>query len=279
MRIKEVENLLTEWFKRSYKGEILPINLIDEDFVIEDDMVINDYWNYECQNFKEISNKYGLDENLYAKIKTWEPYGDDINKNLVLVYVYNSKNQFSFKVTVTVAYKKYRYLISSNNSTVQMVAKHVVENDVVSQLGLAILTRDDVELKDIYCKTLHKVYLEKSPSFDGEVFYSARFSSDSFNHVVDSFVNFRLYLKDIKTGKLYFENRKAIFDAFDPVHKPYSINGEIISLNDETYPVGLMTIKNGIENLQAYPRNTESINLKKFNKVIITDAQDNDWIL
>lgn len=283
MRIQEVESLLTEWFVKSYKGESLPLNLVDSGFVVEDGLSLNNYWQYEIKNFKDIASKYNLDENLYAKVKTWTPYEDQINKSLVLVYIYNSKNEFAFKLTISVIYKHHRYVITSNNSTVQLVSKHVIKDGNPFQLGLAILTSDDVELKDVFSKTLHVESLEKSPSFDGEVFYSVRLSYNNFNPNVDNFISFRIYLKDKNTGKLYFENRKAVFDAFNIIHKPFEISDceKVLSLTDSKYPVAFMGISKENKEVQmyAYPRGNKNFYLNEMHGIIITDAQDNDWLI
>lgn len=280
MRILEVEALLTDWFRACYRGESTPWSLIDTHFTMEDGMGIEAYWTYEVDNFKEIAEKYHLDEGLYAKVYHWVPFENDVNKNTVLVYVYNSKGEFTFKVTMTIAFSKYKYVISSNGSKIQVVAKHVVDGTDKKQIGLAILVPNDMELKEVFCQELKKVYLKKSPSFDGEEFYSVRFDVPSdFNVEKTNIFNFRICLYDNLTGKKHFETRRAILDALNLKHKPFNVVNGVVSIVDEQYPVALLLSTGDTSKLTAYPRSIVPFALKDFSKVIITDAQDNDWIL
>lgn len=279
MRILEVEGILTSWFKACYMGQAIPLTDIDNQFVVEDAMNISEYWTYEVNNFKEISAKYKLNENLYAKIKHWAPLDRDVNKSVVLVYVYNEQNEFAFKVTMTIAYKNYKYFISSNGSNLQVVAKHVILKDE-KQIGLAVLTPPDFELKEVLSTTLNKVFIEKSPSFDGEEFYSVRFKNPKdFNHCCNNVLSFRFCYAHTETKKKVFETRTIILDGFDENHKPFEINDNQVSVLDNKYPVAILRYKNNQSTLIAYPRNIQDFNLSHYEKVLFTDAQDNDWIL
>ncbi len=279
MRILEVERLLTSWFRACYNGGKPPLTDIDSQFIVEDAMNINEYWTYEVNNFKEISAKYKLNNNLYAKIKHWAPFERDVNKSIVLVYVYNEHDEFAFKVTVTVAYRNYKYFVSSNGSNLQVVAKHVILKDE-KQVGLAVLTSPEFELKEVLSTNLHKVFIEKSPSFDGEEFYSVRFkTSKDFNHFANNVLSFRFCYAHTETKKKVFETRTIILDGFDEFHKPFEFYGKKVKVLDNKYPVALLRYKNKQSTLLSYPRNIEDFDFSHYEKVLFTDAQDNDWIL
>lgn len=278
MRIKEVEALLTSWFISCLSGSDFPNAMVDQDFSVEDGMSFEEYRNYEVNNFKEVSSKFDLDENLYAKVKSWFSL-DDINKSHVLVYVFNKEGRFTFKVNMTVAYKEHGYVISSNCSSVQIVPKYVLTNDKINGIGLAVLPGDDFVLKSIFCDRVSFDGLTETPSFMDENFYSARFQlPESFEVNKDNILDFKLFLDDIKKNKMVIVNKKVILDSFNPEHKPFIIKEDSLILLDEKYPVSLSYIKDEKMELIEYPRNV-SVNLNHYLSLTVTDAQDNDWII
>jgi len=253
------------WIRNLILCGDLPINLVDENFLIEDGMTLTEYWEYEKNSFDSYSKIFDLNENFDVKIiKTTRVN----NKNSCLIYVLNSLNKIAFKMNITLTDDG---LISSNELNAQIVPKYVIENGAIKNFGMAIKSR--FVLENIISPELEKISFQKGSNYEEDSFYNAQFKKNENDENRDYL--FLLKFKNLNKT----EKRWVHFDQFKAEDCPYTIKDGLLSTKDSNYPVNLaIYYNNGTIDNFVYPRNIIK-KLDCISKVIITDVLDNDWIV
>lgn len=261
-----MKNTITAWLKCLIEKKPLPIELVSEDFQLEDGMELEEYWAYEKESFDEYSGIFDLDSNFNIDVIHVEKIRS--NANLIWFYVINKKNKITFKMSITIDNKN---KIASNNFNTQFVAKYKIENNQIVYLGMAIKSRLPIE--KIVSNQLELKYFSKGANFDEDGFYSAKFIDNDIkiNRTYTFFVKFENENK--------IEKRSIFFDNIRFEDKPFIIDSQKIITNDENYPVSIaLFYKNGTSKVFPYPRKM-GFEVENLKEVIVTDVLDNDWII
>ena len=261
-----MKNTIIAWLKSLIEKKPLPIELVSNNFYLEDGMNLSEYWNYEKQSFDEYSDIFDLDSNFTIEIIHIEKIRADAN--LIWFYVINKKNKITFKMSITLDEKN---KITSNNFNTQFVAKYRIENNKITALGIAIKSRLPIE--KIISNQLELVYFSKGANFNEDGFYSTKFTDNNIktNQIYNFFVKFENENK--------IEKRIIFFDNVRFSDKPFILDSQKIRTNDDNYPVSIaLFYKNGESKVFPYPREM-SFKIDNFKEVIVTDVLDNDWII
>ncbi len=261
-----MENTIITWLKCLIEKKTIPMELVSEEFKLEDGMSLKEYWQYEKHSFNEYSEIFELDSNFKIEILHIEKIRS--NAKLVWFYVINKKNRITFKMSITIDEEN---KISSNNFNTQFVSKYKIENSQIKSLGLAIKSR--VPIEKILSKELDLEYFSKGANFEEDGFYSANFNSNE----IETNKVYTFFLKFENENKI--EKRVIFFDNIRFEDKPFILREETIETNDLNYPVSIAIFyKDGSSKVFPYPRNMR-FNKEQLNEVIVTDVLDNDWII
>ncbi len=261
-----MKNTITSWLKCLIEKKPLPIELVSNDFQLEDGMSLEEYWAYEKESFDSYSEIFDLDSNFNIDIIHIEKIRS--NSNLIWFYVINNKNKVTFKMSITVDSEN---KITSNNFNTQFVAKYKIENNQIVSLGIAIKSR--IPIEKIVSNQLELKYFSKGANFDEDGFYSAKFTNSDIklNRTYTFFVKFENEKK--------IEKRIIFFDNIRFEDKPFIIDSNLIITNDENYPVSIaLFYKNETSKVFPYPRKMSFV-LEDIKEIIVTDVLDNDWII
>lgn len=245
-------------------------NLFSSDFILEDGMSLEDYINYEKYQFDNLSEIYDLDENFSINILYTFQMED---RSIVYFYIINKFNKIVCKMSLTT--DNTTGLLASNNSVVQAVPKFTIENDKITQIGLAI--KPKYSLKKIFCTDYDLISFHQGDNYKNDFFYTAKFECD--NKVQNNLLIFTFVMKNEDNDKLLIERKPIYFDIFDKNLKPFKIENQELFLLDDKYPVHLSTWSSTGENENyEYPRKL-ILPLKDKSYFTITDSIDNDWIV
>lgn len=241
--------------------------LFSSNFIMEDGMTLDEYIAYEKYQFDSLSKIYDLSDLFSIQILKEIDLKDKI---IMFFYIINDLQKIVCKMSLTL--EKETKLLTSNNSNVQVVPKFTIEDDNVTQIGIAI--KPKYPLKKVFCNQYDLISFSPGDNYDNDFFYTAKFECD--NNVQNKLINFTFVLEG---ENLLIERKYVFFDVFLKELKPFEINdNELIILNDK-YPVHLSTWSNLGENKNyEYPRDIK-LSLNNINKFIVTDSIDNDWIV
>ena len=258
---------IKQWILHLMKNSTIPYEQIDTSFNIEDGMDINEYFQYEKDNFQHLSSIFDLNE--IFTVKVLHSYTLDEHRQYYFIYIINNYDKIVCKMNITLSCKNNQYFISSNDYLAQIVPKFAIWDGVIKEVGLAVKTK--YPLIKIISNDLDLISLEKSNSFDEDSFYSARFLLNG--NLENKSINIIIYMQ--KNKQLIKEKRQVFFDEFKKDLKPYILTSTSLKLIDELYPVSISAL--GEETyLKAYPRNLE-LPTNLYHSFIITDCLDNDW--
>jgi hypothetical protein len=259
-------NIIYKWVLSLIKGEPNK-QLFSKEFQIEDGMSLEEYIEYEKYQFDTLSHIYDLNENFF--IKEYFKYTIK-EKTIVYFYILNKFKKIVCKMSLTI--ENETCLLTSNNSMVQAVPKFTIEDNQITQIGLAIKSKHS--LKKVFCDEYDLISFYKGDNYKNDLFYTAKFEGNkSIQHKL-LFFTFVM-----KSNKVIIERKPVFFDIFLPELKPFKIKDNQLIIIDEKYPVHLSiwSVIGKNENYE-YPRNL-SISLKDKICFTITDSIDNDWIV
>lgn len=264
-------NIIEQWIISLIKGKP-DKNLFSSRFTIEDGMNLDEYINYEKYQFDHLSDIYDLDENF--TIKKLFTY-DLIDRSIVYFYLLNKFERVVCKMSLTL--ENGTGILTSNNSLIQAVPKFTIENQEITQIGLAI--KPKYALKKVFCNDYDLISFYPGDNYENDFFYSAKFESD--NDVQNKLLFFTFIMENIENNKekVLIERKPIFFDFFSEELKPFTITEDSLSLLNHKYPVHLSvwSIFDNNKNYE-YPRNID-IFLKDISYCTITDSIDNDWII
>lgn len=261
-----MKKTIEKWVFSLIKGEPNR-ELFSSNFIMEDGMTLDEYIAYEKYQFDSLSKIYDLTDLFSIKILKEIDLKDKI---IMFFYIINDLQKIVCKMSLTL--EKETKLLTSNNSNVQVVPKFTIEDDNVTQIGIAI--KPKYPLKKVFCNEYDLISFSPGDNYDNDFFYTAKFECD--NNVQNKLINFTFVLE---SENLLIERKYVFFDVFFKELRPFEINdNELIILNDK-YPVHLSTWSNLGENKNyEYPRDIKLL-LNNINKFIVTDSIDNDWII
>lgn len=259
-----MEKIIYQWIENLINNGDIPLEIIDENFNVEDGMNLQQYWNYEKSNFSQHISGCRLREGFSISIVNVQKLTED--KNIVVIYVKNKLDKVVFKMNLTILDDN---KISSNNYYSHIVPKFVIEKNKIARIGLAI--KSSLEIENIISSDLELLSFDKSSSFEEDGFYTAQFEAD--NNIQNNIFNFYLKLNGIK------EKRSVFFDNFDLSNCPYVLGAWTVTTKDDTYPVNFSVyyLNGDVKNI-SYPK-AELEGLYGVKKIIVTDSLDNDWVL
>ena len=242
-------------------------DLFVSEFNLEDGMTLEEYITYEKLQFDSLSNIYDLDEDFSIQILHEHNIG---TKDIVFFYIINKYKKIVCKMNLTIDKKS--NLLTSNDSFVQIVPKFTIENNKISQIGLAIKPR--FSLKKVFCNQFDLLSFHPGDNYNNDFFYTAKFEGN--DDVQNSLIYFTVVLD---SEKIIIERKPVFFDQFSLELKPFLISDNHLKLLDDKYPVHLsLWSKWGENSNYEYPRNLE-LSLNEINLFTVTDSIDNDWII
>lgn len=261
-----MEKVIYKWIDNLIKGGQMPLDLIDENFNIEDGMTLQEYWNYEKTNFSQYAETCRLKDGFNVEIINTQKLSD--NKKMAIIYVRNKLSKVVFKMNITILNED---KISSNDFHAHIVPKFVIEDNKITKLGMAIKSK--LEIENIISSDLELINFGKSSSFEEDGFYTAQFLADE--DIQNKSFTFHLRFSQTKQK----EKRTIFFDNFDFFICPYVLGDWTFTIKEEAYPVNVaIYYDNGkVKNL-PYP-NKRIIALFGIKEIIVTDSLDNDWII
>jgi hypothetical protein len=241
--------------------------LFSSNFIMEDGMTLDEYIAYEKYQFDSLSKIYDLSDLFSIQILKEIDLKDKI---IMFFYIINDLQKIVCKMSLTL--EKETKLLTSNNSNVQVVPKFTIEDDNVTQIGIAI--KPKYPLKKVFCNQYDLISFSPGDNYDNDFFYTAKFECD--NDVQNKLINFTFVLEN---ESLLIERKYVFFDVFLKKLKPFEIKENELTLLNDKYPVHLSTWSNLGENKNyEYPRDIK-LSLNNINKFIVTDSIDNDWIV
>lgn len=261
-----MENIIYQWIKSLIKGKPNQ-ELFSSQFEVEDGMNLQEYITYEKYQFDTLSDIYDLDENFTIKVlHTYEMK----DRNIVYFYIINKYEKIVCKMSLTV--ETSTGLLTSNNSLVQAVPKFTIENNNITQIGLAIKPKH--ALKKVFSNMYDLVSFHQGDNYEQDFFYTAKFEAH------DNIQNQLLFFTFVLEGeKVIIERKPIFFDIFCEDLKPFKVENNTLTLLDEKYPVHLSTWSFlGKNENYEYPRKL-NIDLKDKVYFTVTDSIDNDWII
>jgi hypothetical protein len=259
-----MEKIIYKWIETLINNGDIPLEIIDDNFTIEDGMNLEQYWEYEKSNFNQYAENCRLKEGFNISIVNAQKL--NANKNIVSFYVKNNLGKIIFKMNLTILNNS---KISSNNYYSHIVPKFVIEKNKIIKLGLAI--KSPKEIENIISSDLELISFDKSSSFNEDGFYTAQFEIE--DEIQNKVFNFYIKMGEIK------EKRTIFFDNFDLSLCPYILGDWTMITKDDAYPVNLAVYYiNGLIKNVAYPI-AELEGLYGVKKIIVTDSLDNDWII
>lgn len=261
-----ITNNINKWILSLIKGKP-DKDLFSEKFEIEDGMNLDEYIAYEKYQFDTLSDIYDLTENFSIKELHQHSMKD---RKVVYFYILNQFEKIVCKMSLTVEIET--NLLTSNNSLIQTVPKFTIEDNQITQIGLAI--KPEYPLKKVFCNEYDLISFYQGDNYDNDFFYSAKFEVD------DTIQNKLLFFTFVmENEKVIIERKPVFFDIYDEKLKPFKIEDNNLILLDDKYPVHLSTwsMKNKNDNVE-YPRNL-SVSLSDKVCFTVTDSIDNDWIV
>lgn len=261
-----MKKTIEKWVLSLIKGEPNR-EIFSSTFIMEDGMTLEEYISYEKYQFDNLSHIYDLNENFSIQILKEYCQKDNV---IVFFYIINNLGKIVCKMSLTI--EKETNLLTGNNSLVQIVPKFTIENNDITQIGIAI--KPKYSLKKVFSNEYDLIRFSPGDNYNNDFFYTAKFESD--NNVQNKLINFTLVLDN---EKVIIERKPVFFDIFVEDLKPFDIiNNELIILN-EKYPVHLSTwSKLGENKNYEYPRDIR-ISLDGIMKFVVTDSIDNDWVI
>lgn len=241
--------------------------LFSSKFDIEDGMTLDEYIEYEKYQFDNLSHIYDLDDLFSIKVLKEYELEDRV---IIFFYIINKLDKIVCKMSLTL--EKETKLLTSNNSLVQVVPKFTIEDNDITQIGIAI--KPKYSLKKVFCNCYDLISFSPGDNYENDFFYTAKFESD--NDVQNKIINFTFVLEG---EKLIIERKAVFFDVFIEELKPFEIKDNELYILDDKYPVHLSTWSNLGENKNyEYPRKLK-VSLDNIIKFNVTDSIDNDWII
>lgn len=262
-------NIINEWVLSLIQGKPNK-ELFVENFVIEDGMNLEKYIEYEKYQFDNLSEIYDLDKDFSIQML----YDYQIkDRNIVYFYIINKFKKIVCKMSLTIDQKT--GLLTGNNSFVQAVPKFTIENNQITQIGIAI--KPQHALKKVFCNEYDLISFQQGDNYENDFFYTAKFECSK--EVQNTLLFFTFVMENNENGKVLIERKPVFFDKFEEQLQPFKIeNNELVLLN-EKYPVHLSVWSYiGKNTNYEYPRNI-SISLKDKSYFTVTDSIDNDWII
>lgn len=244
--------------------------LFSSKFILEDGMNLDEYVEYEKYQFDNLSEIYDLDKDFSIKIlHTYEMK----DKSIIYFYIINKYEKIVCKMNLTI--DKETGLLTGNNSFVQAVPKFTIENQEITQIGLAIKPKHS--LKKVFCNEYDLISFYQGDNYNNDFFYTAKFECDT--KVQNSLLFFTFIMASQETGKILIERKPIFFDIFSLELKPFKIENNELILLDEKYPVHLSVWSClGKNENYEYPRK-KTLSLKDKLYFTVTDSIDNDWII
>lgn len=266
------QKIIHQWIHHLISGDDMPSPLLQLSNFIEDGMNLQQYWDYEYNNFKDLSAIFDLTTDFSVDIIA--SYHISSVKELNFIYILNHLQKIVCKMTITTEYINNQYKISSNGFLAQMVPKFSIVNNHIDTMSIAI--KPCVSLIHIVSPNVALQSLSEGANFKEDGFYHAKFDIENNQQLENKFYDFHLILQTPK-GKV-IEKRKVFFDNFKPELIPYIIENNNLTLKNDSYPVNIAIFyKNHIENY-VYPRD-KMVVLDGVKQIIVTDSLDNDWTL
>lgn len=261
-----MENIIYQWVLSLVKGEPNQ-QLFSTQFTIEDGMNLQEYISYEKYQFDTLSDIYDLDQDF--SIKVLHIY-DMQDRSIVYFYIMNKYEKIVCKMSLTI--EKATGLLTSNNSLIQAVPKFTIENNNITQIGLAI--KPKYVLKKVFSNMHDLISFHQGDNFEQDFFYIAKFEC---NEKVQNQLLFFTFV--LENEKVIIERKPIFFDMFSEQLKPFKVEDNNLILLDEKYPVHLSTWSFlGKNDNYEYPRNL-TVDLKDKVYFTVTDSIDNDWII
>lgn len=262
-------SIIHRWILSLIQGEP-DKELFSVDFILEDGMNLEEYIKYEKYQFDNLSEIYDLDEDF--SINTLHTFKMK-DRNIVYFYIMNKFDKIVCKMSLTT--DNATGLLTSNNSFVQAVPKFTIENNEITQIGIAIKPKHS--LKKVFCNEYDLISFYHGDNYESDFFYTAKFECDS--QVQNNLLFFTFVMESEETGKVLIERKPIYFDMFSENLKPFNIVNEELFLLDNKYPVHLScwSLMGKNENYE-YPRQL-TISLKDKSYFTVTDSIDNDWII
>lgn len=262
-------NIINQWILSLVKGEPNK-ELFSSNFVLEDGMNLEEYVEYEKYQFDNLSHIYDLDENF--SIKELHKY-ELKNKVIVYFYIMNKFDKIVCKMSLTIDNET--GLLTSNNSFVQAVPKFTVENNKITQIGIAIKPKH--VLKKVFCNEYDLISFYQGDNYENDFFYTAKFECD--DKVQNQLLFLTFVMENEENGKVMIERKPVYFDMFSENLKPFEIKNKELLILDDKYPVHLSIWSYlGHNDNYEYPRNLK-ISLEDKLYFTVTDSIDNDWII
>jgi len=259
-------NIINQWVLSVIKGEP-DKQLFSKDFHIEDGMNLEEYIEYEKYQFDTLSHIYDLNENFSIK-RLYEYSMKD--RKIIFFYIINQFEKIVCKMSLTI--ENETGLLTSNNSLVQAVPKFTIENNKITQIGLAI--KPKYSLKKVFCNEYDLISFYQGDNYENDFFYTAKFEGDE--NIQNKLLFFTFVMED---DRVIIERKPVFFDVFSEELKPFKIEEKNLILLNEKYPVHLSTWSFiGKNDNYEYPRD---IKIALNDKVCftVTDSIDNDWIV
>jgi hypothetical protein len=299
-------NILSSWIRHLILDKPLPLHMVNQDNFLEDGMNLQQYWDYECHNFQQLSAIFNLDEHFSLELLHEIPFhhamdnqNNPVYKKQIYFYIINNQKKVVCKMSMTLDSNG---LITGNDFHAQIVPKFIIRNHQIDGLGLAIHARNH-HLTHIISHYFNLDYLTQGSNYHDDGFYVAQFShddSDIWENMPNHVQTFHLSLRNStgRNNQRILEKRTIFLDNFRPELQPYFINQktQCIESVDDNYPVHFnlyyeknehVNNTNNTNNSHAHENYCESINypyprnlkasLHGLKKAIITDCLDNDW--
>lgn len=244
--------------------------LFSSDFILEDGMNLHEYIEYEQSQFASLSAIYDLNHDFTIHIL--DSYHVQ-NKEIVYFYIINQYKKIVCKMSLTI--NKETGLLTGNNSYLQAVPKFTIENNYITQIGIAI--KPKYVLRKVFCNDYDLISFQQGDNYHHDFFYTAKFECDQT--VQNTLLFFTFVMENHENGQILIERKPVFFDQFDEQLKPFLIIDNKLILLDEKYPVHLSVWSSFNHNTNyEYPRKC-SILLNNLSSFTVTDSLDNDWIV
>ena len=261
-----IEEAVTKWIKSILINEYIPLDIIDEEFNIEDGMTLQEYWNYETSEFSRLSHLFNIDEKFTVKVTNIIKLNNE--KNIYFLWIINSLEKLAFKFHLTL---NNQHKISSNGFRSQQVLKCTIENEKIKNVKMMI--RGKYLVSNIITSQLKLEGIFKTETTHIDGFYLSQFIGDDIESLIGHELQFHLLYEDGVKTKV-----RMILEGIDLNHKPFKIENGSFIVEGHRYPVNLvMYNKDNTVTVIESPRRL-NVPITQLKSIIMTDVLDNDWV-
>lgn len=262
--------LIKKWILSILNNDYKNIkDLLSDNFIIEDGMDKQEYIDYEISQFRILAPIFDLTTNFY--IKKINTFKLDDNKVMIYYLIINKFGKIVCKTQITLEKINNIYKVGSNNFSMQTVSKMNVKDEKIVNYGLAVKSISNID--NVISTDFYICGNNKGANYESDKFINIELDKTDKSKNVNfiSMFNFKTHNK--------IEKKPVFFDFVDFSLKPYILDNNKLILIDKNYPVNIALFKNNEVINYEYPRGIIIDLNNRYDKIIITDCLDNDWIL